>query len=247
MNESRPERPVITPAAEVLGEALALYGRNASLLIGVAVIAALAGNLAGLVTSPSETVAIVLWNQLIAALVTGLQAPVWLMAVLARRGEPLTAGAALYGLAVFAARFFAVGLLLGVAGGGLLLLAVYVPALSLPAIPVLVYFAVRLSLAGPAIVLERRTPVQAIMRSWQIVGGNWFRTFIVQLPVLVFAIILVALGGWVASRVDSTLVAVVASAIALGASAPLIALVETALFEEYSGVQTPAIEEGEAE
>ena len=247
MNESPPERSTLVPAAELLGAALALYGRNASLLIGVAMAAALVGNLVGLLMSPSDSVTFVIWSQLIAALITALQAPVWLLAVLARRGEPLTAGAVLYGLGAFAARFFAVGMLLGVAGGGLLLLAAYFPVISLPAVPILVYLAVRLSLAGPAIVLERRTPVQALMRSWQIVEGNWFRTFIVQLPVVVFAIILVAVGGEAASRVDSTLVAVVASAVALGASAPLVALVETALFEEYSGWQPPEIEAGEAE
>ena len=247
MNEPRSERPSLAPAAELLGEALALYGRNAPVLIGIAIAAALVGNLTGLLASPSATVIFILWNQFVAALITGFQAPVWLLAALARRGEPFTAGAVLYGLVSLMPRFFAVGFLLGLGGGGLLLFAIYVPAFSLPALPVLIFFAVRFSLAGPAIVLEQRPPLQALARSWQLVGGNWWRTFVVQLPVLVFAIMLVLIGGAVASWVEADIVAVVVGALALGAGAPLIALVETALFEEYSGRQPPAIEEGTVE
>ena len=232
------------PLAEVLGEGVALYGRNAPMFITVAVAGALAGNLAGLVMSPSAFVAALIWSQIIAALITGLQAPVWLLAVLARKGEPLTGGVALYGVVTLLPRFFSVGLVLGVGGGALLLISYYVPVLALPALPVLIYFAVRFSLSGPAIVLERRTPLQALVRSWQVVEGNWWRTFLIQLPVLLFAIILVAASGAAAAAVESALLSAVAGAVALGVSAPLVALVETALFEEYSGRQLREIEEG---
>ncbi len=247
MNAPRPERQPLAPAAEVLGEALALYGRNAPLFITIAIAAALAGNLVGLLLSPSLFLAALLWSQFTAALVTGLQAPVWMLSAIARKGEPITAAATLYGLIAFAPRFFVVGLVLGLAGGGLLVVAAYVPALSLPALPVLVYLAVRLSLAGPAIVLEQRTPVQALARSWRMVGGYWWRTFFIQLPALAFAVMLLALSGAVASWTDSTVVAVVMGAVALGVSAPLIALVETALFEEYGTQRPPAIEPGTME
>ena len=244
MNAPRPERVPQVPLAEVLGEAVALYGRNASMFITVAVAGALAGNLAGLVMSPSAFVAALIWSQIIAALITGLQAPVWLFAVLARKGEPLTGGVALYGVVTLLPRFFSVGLVLGVGGGALLLISYYVPVLALPALPILIYFAVRFSLSGPAIVLERRTPLQALVRSWQVVEGNWWRTFLIQLPVLLFAIILVAASGAASSVVESALLSAVAGAVALGVSAPLVALVETALFEEYSGRQLREIEEG---
>ena len=84
MNAPRPERQPLAPAAEVLGEALALYGRNASLFITIAIAAALAGNLVGLLLSPSLFLAALLWSQFTAALVTGLQAPVWMLSALAR-------------------------------------------------------------------------------------------------------------------------------------------------------------------
>lgn len=231
------------PAAEVLGEAVALYGRNASILAPVAVAGALAGNLAGLLMAPSAFVLALVWSQIVAALITGLQAPVWLLAVLARRREPLTSGAALYGVVALLPRFFTVGLTLGVGGGVLLLIAFYFPVLALPALPILIYFAVRFSLAGPAIVLERRSPLQALIRSWQVVEGNWWRTFLIQLPVLLFAIILVIVSAQLAG--ENAFLSAVAGAVALGASAPLVALVETALFEEYSGRQPQAID-GEA-
>lgn len=233
------------PAAEVLGEAVSLYGRNASMFVTVGVAGALVGNLAGLLISPSGFVPALVWSQIIAALITGFQAPVWLLAVLARRGDPLTSAAALYGVVTLLPRFFSVGLVLGVGGGVLLLISYYVPALALPALPVLIYFAVRFSLSGPAIVLERRTPLQALVRSWRVVEGNWWRTFLIQLPVLLFAIILVAASGAASSTVESALLSAVVGAVALGVSAPLVALVETALFEEYSGRQPREI--GEAE
>ena len=71
-----------------------MYGRNASMFITVAVAGALVGNLAGLLISPSGFVPALVWIQIIAALITGFQAPVWLLAVLARRGDPLTSAAA---------------------------------------------------------------------------------------------------------------------------------------------------------
>ena len=247
MNAPRPERVPQVPAAEVLGEAVSLYGRNASMFITVGVAGALVGNLAGLLISPSGFVAALIWSQIIAALITGFQAPVWLFAVLARRGDPLTTATALYGVVTLLPRFFSVGLVLGVGGGILLLISYYLPAFALPALPILIYFAVRFSLSGPAIVLERRTPLQALVRSWKVVEGNWWRTFLIQLPVLLFAIILVAASGAASSPVESALLSAVVGAIALGVSAPLVALVETALFEEYSGGQPREIEEGQAE
>lgn len=247
MNAPGPERQPLAPAAELLGEALALYGRNAPLLIAVAASAAFMGNLLGLLASPSNDVAFILWNQFIAAVIAGLQAPVWLLAMLARRGEPLSSAPVLYGLIAFAPRFFVVGVLLGVAGGGLLFLAASVEALTLPALPVLIFFAIRFSLAGPAIVQEARTPLQALGRSWQAVEGHWWRTFLIQVPVLAFAVMLLWVSGTLASSMDSAFLAVVTGSLALGVSAPLIALVETALFQEYSARQPPAIEPGTME
>ena len=247
MNAPHSERQPLVPAAEVLGEALAFYGRNAPLLIGIAVAGALAGNLVALLLSPSIFAVALLWSLFIASVVTGAQAPVWLMAVLARRGEPLTTAAALYGLVTFGPRFFVLGLFFSIGSGVILLVSFYVPVLSLPALPILIYFVVLFSLATPAVVMERCSPVQALMRSLGLVTGHWWRTFSIQLPVVLFGIILVIMGEAVASRLDAAVVTVVVSSLALGVSAPLVALVETALFEEYSGQRPTEIAAGPLE
>lgn len=243
MNESRPERPSLTPAADLLGEALRLYGRHAPVFIVTAFVGGLTGSLVGLMVSPSTFPMALLWGLFISALTTGLQAPVWLLAAFARSNRPLNVGAIFYGVPALSPAFFSVGLILGMWSGGLLLLAVYVQALSLPALCFLVYAAVRFSLAGPALIFERHSPLQALMRSWWLVRGHWWRTFVVQLPVVVFTFILVFIGGEAAERAGAAIAGAVVGAIALGVSAPLVALVETALFEEYSGGQPREVEE----
>lgn len=247
MNAPGPERQLPPSVSEVLGEALRLYGRNAPVLIAVALAGGLAGNLVSLLMTPSVLVVGLLWGLVIGALVIGLQSPVWVLAALARRGERCTTAAALYGLVTFSRRFFGMGLLLGIGVGGLLLLAVYVPLSSLFALPALIFVGIRLSLAGPVIVREGSTPAQALVRSWRLVEGHWLRTFVVQLPVVVFVFLLSTLAGEAAAAVEATIVAVLVNAAALGLSAPLIALVETALFEEYSAQLPPAVEPGSFE
>jgi hypothetical protein len=58
--------------------------------------------------------------------------------------------------------------------------AVLAFGLALLALP-LVYVAVRLSLALPVVMREGRGPVDALRRSWQLVGGAWFWVFAVEL------------------------------------------------------------------
>ena len=236
MNEPRPERPLLTPVADLLGEALRLYARHAPVLIVTAFVGAWVGSLVGLIVSPSTLPMEILWALFISALTTGLQAPVWLQAAFARSNRPVNVGAIFYGVPALSPRFFGVGLVLGAWSGGLLMFAVSLPALSLPVLCVLVYAAVRFSLAGPVIIFENYSPLYAITRSWMLVRGNWWRTFIVQLPVMVFALTLVIIGAQVAERAGAAIAGGVVGAIALGASAPLVALVETALYEEYRGV-----------
>ncbi len=243
MNAPRPEHKPRIPAAELLGEALRLYGRHAPVLIVTAFVGASVGSTVGLMVSPSTFPVELLWGLFISALTTGLQAPVWLLAAFARSNRPLNVGAIFYGVPALSPAFFSVGLILGMWSGGLMLLAAYVQALSLPALGVLVYAAVRFSLAGPALIFEKHSPVQALMRSWGLVRGNWWRTFVVQLPVVVFTFILVITGAEVAERAGAAIARAAVGAIALGISAPLVALVETALFEEYIGKQQPAVEE----
>ena len=233
MNEPRSERPSPLPAAELLGEALTLYGRNASIFVVTAFVGGSVGSLVGLMMSPSTLPVELLWALLISALTTGLQAPVWLLAAFARSNRPLNIGAIFYGVPALSPAFFSVGAILGVWSVGFLLLAVSFPLLSLPALCVLVYGAVRFSLAGPAIIFEIHPPFHAIARSWMLVRGHWWRTFVVQLPVMVFTLVLAIIGGEVAGLAGAPIAGAVVGALALSVSVPLIALVETALFEEY--------------
>lgn len=221
------------PAAELLGEALTLYGRNASIFIVTAFVGGSVGSLVGLMMSPSTLPVELLWGLLISALTTGLQAPVWLLAAFARSNRPLNIGAIFYGVPALSPAFFSVGAILGTWSVGFLLLAASFPALAPPALCVLIYVAVRFSLAGPAIIFESHPPFQALARSWMLVGGHWWRTFVVQLPVMVFTLVLAIVGGEVAARAGAPVAGAVVGALALSVSVPLIALVETALFEEY--------------
>src|SRR4051812_11368193 len=45
------------------------------------------------------------------------------------------------------------------------------------AVVIYLYVSVRLQLALPAAVVERLGPVRALSRSWELVQGNWWRTF----------------------------------------------------------------------
>jgi hypothetical protein len=49
--------------------------------------------------------------------------------------------------------------------------------LMVVAVPLMIWLLVRLSLAYPAIVMERVGPVAALKRSWELVGGRWWRVF----------------------------------------------------------------------
>ena len=53
-----------------------------------------------------------------------------------------------------------------------------------------IWISIRLTLAVPAVVLEGAGPVEALRRSWQLVGGSWWRVFgITLLAGIVVAII----------------------------------------------------------
>jgi hypothetical protein len=64
--------------------------------------------------------------------------------------------------------------------GILVVLILIIPALLsivLVGIPVLLFLLVRLYFSAQAIVLENLGPMDAISRSWNVVGGQWWRTF----------------------------------------------------------------------
>jgi len=71
--------------------------------------------------------------------------------------------------------------------------AVLVGALgSIAALILTIWIWTRLTLAGPAVVLEGAGPVAALRRSWQLVQGSWWRVFGISLLALL-VVILIAL------------------------------------------------------
>jgi hypothetical protein len=80
----------------------------------------------------------------------------------------------------------------------LAVLILFVPlvmaALFLPFVALLAFFAVKLSMVLPAIVIERRGPFRSIGRSWKLTRKHWWRTFgTLLVATLLLLILLVAL------------------------------------------------------
>src|SRR5690606_636634 len=92
-----------------------------------------------------------------------------------------------------------VPLLTGLAVGGPGLLAALTGSFGLTTLCVLggavlgVWLWVRLSLAAPALMLERQGVRQAMRRSWKLVGGSWWRVFGIQLLVLVLVFVVASI------------------------------------------------------
>jgi hypothetical protein len=57
--------------------------------------------------------------------------------------------------------------------------------LLIPGFAVLIYMLCRLSVAVPALIVENLGPVEAIRRSWRLVEGYWWRTFGLQVLLIV--------------------------------------------------------------
>ena len=226
MFSPQPKRKQLTPIADLLTEALTLYFRGAAPFIATATLGALAGNLFGLLANPASIVGALLWGQLTLAVVVGMtMAPTTYLVVVAHRGERPSTAAAIGGLVAFGPRFFAIGLIVGMATGLL--------TLSVVGIVLAIYLAVRATLAGPAVIVENQGISGSLIRSWRLIDGRWWRTLGVQLIVGIFgALLLVAsLGvGWLT---ESVVAAALATAVAQGIAAPLFAAVELLMFEEY--------------
>lgn len=85
---------------------------------------------------------------------------------------------------IVAAVFFGPVLVTAATGiDGLVVLAV------LAAVPLAIWVWVRLSLAAPALMLERQGVLTAMRRSWKLVGGSWWRIFGIQLLILVLVVV----------------------------------------------------------
>jgi len=62
-------------------------------------------------------------------------------------------------------------------------------------LPVFVWILVRWSMAVPALLAERRGPVQAIQRSWELTRGHWWRLFGILLVVVLIQLVMNSLLG----------------------------------------------------
>ncbi len=222
----KPKGPPLTPIADVLTMALLTCFRQPVWLIAAGTSAALAANLIGALINPTALVQQLAWALFITSLTIGFLAPTAVLVLCATRRERPTIGIAVAGLATFGPRYYSIGLLLGL---GALPLAV-APFVA----PVLIYVLLRFSLAGPAVLLENHGVLQALGRSWALVEGRWWRTFALQLLLGVFAFLLLYGAGAIGGMAESTTITLVATSLAQGVAAPLVASVEILLFLEYS-------------
>jgi hypothetical protein len=86
---------------------------------------------------------------------------------------------------------FALGRVLPLIVTYVLIILILIPAFFLLVIP-MIWLGVKLSMAYPAVVCERKGPFRAIGRSWKLTRDNWWRTFATLLvtAVLVFVVAL---------------------------------------------------------
>ena len=233
MFSREPKGQQFTPIADFLTAALTLYARGAVPFIATAMVGALAANFLALLANPTSTALALLWGLPVAAATLGALAPTAYLVVLASRGERLTAGAALSGLIAFGPRFFASGLALGLVAIAVAVSASFTAFASPLIVIVAVYALLRISLTGPAIILENRSVPSAMARSWRLIGGRWWRTFVIQFLVGVFSFILLYAAGGLGVLAGNVLVTIVATSLAQALATPLFAAVELLMFEEY--------------
>ncbi|MDP9247663.1 MAG: glycerophosphoryl diester phosphodiesterase membrane domain-containing protein [Candidatus Dormibacteraeota bacterium] len=111
--------------------------------------------------------------------------------------------------------------LLGVSLLGVVLLPLFF------CLPVFVWILVRWSMAVPALLAERRGPVQAIRRSWELTRGHWWRLFGILLVVVLIQLVMNSLLG--AAGLPIAIVIPFVSNLVRGAVAVTVSTLGTAL------------------
>jgi hypothetical protein len=104
-----------------------------------------------------------------------------------------------------------------------------------------VYFATALMMTGPAVLIEKLGPGQALSRSVQLVRGNWWRTTTILTVALLIVIVFYVLGGLVgfmlavplAGGTDIVVVAAMTSVVGLLIGALVVPLVVALLLATY--------------
>ena len=257
MNAPNSERPTLMPVADLLGAATLLCLRHAQPLIVTATAGALVGVGFGALATPQTLPGVVVWSIFINALVAGLQAPVWMFVSFAQDG-PIVEHESLLaysvgvqvGLQRLGLPYFLLGLIVGswVAWPAIAtelvrpaIAAEFVPLVALVWLPPLAYALIRFSLAGPSIARGTSSPFRALAHSWELVRGRWWRTLGAQLPVFALSGLLLIGAGALETATGSRALGALATGLALGVSAPLIAAVSMALFLDYFNANYPPL------
>jgi hypothetical protein len=116
--------------------------------------------------------------------------------VLSILGGSILSGLAVLGVIV---AFVVLGILVAVAGGDSGLGGVGVVIATLGAIVAAVYLVIRWTVWSQAVVLERRGPVEALVRSWSLMRGSMWRVlgivFVTGIALLIAGLVLGVIGG----------------------------------------------------
>lgn len=178
--------------------------------------------------TPAPLVLNVTWSVLISLFSVTMLASMAIlpMAVELRAGGGANASTGIRGIQQHGVRFLLATGVFAIFGGLLILTWIGILLVS--------FLAVRLSLFGPAIVLEESDVTDAYSRSWELVGKLWARTAGILLgaiaPFAAFAILLALIGA-------PSGVAIFLLTFAEALIAPFVALVVLLLFEDYRRIE----------
>ena len=158
------------PAGLLMEETYRIYAVGFKPLVATASVAYFVPNLLLVIVQPESAAIAFLLSLAVLCLTIGSLAAVLHMAILIRDGRQPTADAAYQALRLYGARYLGGTLLLLIPMGVLLVL------LRGLALPLLIYLSVRLSLFGPAVVIEDSDITDAYSRSWGLLRSLWWRT-----------------------------------------------------------------------
>ena len=164
---------------------------------------------------------------IISANVAAFSGVFWLAASL-RQGRAGTAGGVVGAIVFLGPRFFAGSFL--TLGLVVLLFTVLGPL----AVPFAIYVFVRVSLFWPAVAVENRSLVPAVVRSWGLTRGRWLRTFAIEAFFIVPITAIQTLASVVSDGLG-TIPTLIVAIVLTAATAPLLVILNLLLFEDYAG------------
>ena len=213
-----------TPARLLMEEAYSIYALGFKPLVITAGVGYFAPNFLLVIVQPESVAIAFLLSLVVLSLTIGSTAAVLHMVILIRDGRRPKAAAAYEALGLYGARFI---------GGALLLLipiGVVLFVLQVLALPLLIYLSVRLSLFGPAVVLEDSDITDAYSRSWGLLRGLWWRTagimFAASAPLFVVSLLVLLID-------PPDLIGLILLTAAWGLVTPFVTVLTLLIFEDY--------------